>query len=784
MDSIAHPIAGQSLRLSIQGMRCAGCIAAVEAAIHSVEGVDAVQVNFADHSAMVTGEVDPIRLKQALIAVGYDAAVMEGLEDPTEEEQQQQAHYRGLLIKAGISGILGVYLMLGDHLDWFPPIASSEGRQFWPDIALLTFFVMFFAGGHFFQSAIKLLKVHQANMDTLIALGTGSAWLYSTVVIDFYSSLPSLSAYAYFEAAAVILAFINLGNALESRARTHTSAAIRALLGLQPRTARVVRDAKEIDIAIENVGLGETIRVRPGEKIPVDGVIIEGHSSVDESMLTGEALPVEKQLGAKLAAGTINLRGSFLMTASRIGRDTALAQIIHSVRQAQNSKPELARLADRIAAIFVPVVIVIALITFLVWLIFGPEPVLGYAFVTAMTVLVIACPCALGLATPIAVMVAVGRAAQLGILIRQGDALQTAGKLNCLVLDKTGTVTQGRPELSELIACSELSQSQILQYAASLEANSEHPLAIALLKAASEQSLSLLKVRKFQAIIGQGISGQINNQLCLFGNVALLKAHKISTRKLTAKLNKLSAQGHTPMLLAVAGELVGIVAVVDPIKTDSGLAIATLRQAGIRVLMVTGDNPITAQAIAQQAGIDEFRAQVAPAEKADIVRALQAEGATVGMVGDGINDAPALAQADVGFAIGTGTDVAIESADVVLLQGSLQKLAETMALSRRTIVNIEQNLFGAFIYNMIGIPIAAGLLYPVFGLLLNPMLAGAAMAMSSVTVVTNANRLRWISLQNLDQQAEHVVVSSLLHSLKDRYQVLVKSAGSGFFHKL
>lgn len=770
MTTVAQTSTGQSIRLSILGMRCAGCIAAVEAAIRAVEGVEAVQINFADHSAVVNGDVDPLQLKQSLIAVGYDAAVMEGLEDPSEEQHQQQAHYRDLLIKAGCSGVLGIYLMLGDHFAWFPPIASPEGRQFWPQIALVTFAVMFFAGGHFFQSAIKLFKLGQANMDTLIALGTGSAWLYSTVVIDFYRSLPSLSAYAYFEAAAVILAFINLGNALESRARSHTSAAIRTLLGLQPRTARVVRDAKEIDIAIESVGLGETLRVRPGEKIPVDGVMIEGHSSVDESMLTGESIPVEKQAGAKLAAGTINLRGSFLMTASRIGRDTALAQIIQSVRQAQNSKPELARLADRIAAVFVPSVLIIAALSFLVWLVVGPEPVLGYAFVTAMTVLVIACPCALGLATPIAVMVAVGRAAQMGVLIRQGDALQTAGKLNCLVLDKTGTVTQGKPEVSDLITCADFGKNQILQFAASLEAHSEHPLAIALLKAANEQELPLLKVRKFQAIIGQGISGHINDQLCLLGNVDLLKAHKINTGKQTAKLNKLAAQGRTPLLLAVAGELVGIVAVVDPIKLDSSAAIATLRKAGVRVLMVTGDNPITAQAIAEQAGIEEFRAHISPAGKAEIVRELQAEGAKVGMVGDGINDAPALAQADVGFAIGTGTDVAIESADVVLLQGSLQKLGETIALSRRTVANIEQNLFGAFIYNVIGIPVAAGLLYPVFGILLNPMLAGAAMAMSSVTVVTNANRLRWISLQNLDQQPEPSIGSRLLNRLNERYQ--------------
>jgi Cu+-exporting ATPase len=672
---------------------------------------------------------------------------MEGLEDPEDEQIQQQQHYRQLMIKAGVAGGLGLFLMLGEHS--FPAINTAQGREFWPIISLLTLAVLFYSGGHFFQSAYKLIQVKQANMDTLISLGTGSAWLYSTVLIDFSQQLPSLSAHAYFEASAVILAFINLGNALETRARGKTSAAIRALLGLQPRTARVVRDGQEIDIAIDQVGLGETLRVRPGEKIPVDGLVLEGHSNVDESMLTGEAMPVEKTLGAKVAAGTINQQGSFLFAATRIGRDTALAQIIQSVRQAQNSKPALAKLADKISAVFVPTVVAIAALTFLVWLIVGPEPALGYAFVTSMTVLVIACPCALGLATPISVMVAVGRAAQIGILIRQGEALQTAGKISCLILDKTGTVTAGKPALAAVLALAEHSESQVLHYAASLESGSEHPLASAVLAAAAEQNLKLHKVRKFQAISGQGISGRINDQVCLFGNLALMNANGIEVGVHQARLDQLASQGQTPMLLAVAEQLIGIVAVADPIKPDSAQAVQQLQQRGIRVLMVTGDNPITAQAIAKQAGISEFRAQVLPQDKAAVVKELQAQGEIVGMVGDGINDAPALAQADVGFAIGTGTDVAIESADIVLLQGSLLKIGQAISLSKLTVRNIQQNLLGAFFYNSIGIPVAAGLLYPLFGILLNPMLAGAAMAMSSVTVVSNANRLRWVKLDDL-----------------------------------
>jgi len=757
----------KEIRLSILGMRCAGCIASVETALQGVTGVQDVNVNFADHSATVTGNADTDAMKHALKAAGYDAAVMEGLEDPSEEIQQEEARYKELMHKATIAGALGIPLMLGAHLDWFPAMGTPAGTNFWTVVALLTLGVMFHSGAHFFHSAFKLLLLKQANMDTLIALGTGSAWLYSAVVIDYANQLPSLSNHAYFEASAVILAFINLGSALETRARGKTSAAIRALIGLQPRTARVVREGEERDIPIEDVGLGETLRVRPGEKIPVDGILIEGHSTLDESMLTGESLPVEKTVGSTVAAGTMNQQGSFLFTATRIGRDTALAQIIHSVRQAQNAKPALARLADKISSIFVPVVVAISMLTFLIWLMIGPSPAIGYAFVTSMTVLVIACPCALGLATPISVMVAVGRAAQMGVLIRKGEALQMAGKLTCLVLDKTGTVTMGKPSLAKIVALSDLDQDEVLRHAASLESGSEHPLAAAILTAAQERGLKLDRVRKFHAVAGHGIQGEIAKQTWLLGNLALMHDQGVEIGPHLSLMTELSSLGQTPMLLARDKTVIGIVSVADPIKVDSAQAISQLKRQGLRILMVTGDNEITARAIAAEAGIDEIRAQVLPQDKASVVKTLQDLGEIVGMVGDGINDAPALAQADVGFAIGTGTDVAIESADVVLLQGSLLKIADTMALSKLTVSNIQQNLLGAFFYNSVGIPVAAGLLYPLFGILLNPMIAGAAMAMSSVTVVSNANRLRWIPLNHADRTYKRL--PGILSEITSRY---------------
>lgn len=740
----ANSHGSEALRLSILGMRCAGCISAVEGALNSVSGVESVSVNFADHSAIVKGNPDIDALKKSIKAAGFDAAVMEGFEDPSEQEAQELARYRSLMYKAKIAGGFGAFLMIGEHLDWLPMMGMAHSQFFWTVIAVLTLMIMGYCGGHFYKGAYQSFRLRQYNMDTLIALGTGSAWLYSCVMIDYYMAFPALSQHAYFEAAVVILAFINLGNALETQARGKTSGAIRQLLGLQPRTARVVRDGVEMDVPIEEVGLGETLRVRPGEKIPVDGVLVEGHSSVDESMLTGESMPVEKTLGAHVAGGTMNQTGSFLFTATRIGRDTALAQIIKSVRLAQNSKPKIARLADQIASIFVPVVVSISAATFLLWLIFGGEGALSYAFVSSMTVLVIACPCALGLATPISVMVAVGRAAQSGILIRKGEALQTAGKLNCIILDKTGTVTQGKPRVAKVLAFGEFDETTVLQLAASLESGSEHPLAGSILEAAKAQDLKLTRVKQFQSITGRGVSGQCKEQALLFGNKTLMLEQQIPVDDYICVLQELSQLGQTPMLLAVNGQIAGIISVSDPIKDDSAEAVRELKKLGVRLIMVTGDNDITANAIAKQAGITEVKAQVLPEYKAAVVRELQRIGYCVGMVGDGINDAPALAQADVGMAIGGGTDVAIESADIVILQGSLLKVAEAMKLSSATLVNIKQNLLGAFFYNTISIPLAAGLFYPLFGVLLNPMIAGLAMAMSSVTVVSNANRLRWM----------------------------------------
>ncbi len=744
MSSLAQP-ESKLIRLSIAGMRCAGCVSAVETALRSTPGVEAADVNFADHSAFVRGAASPEILRKSVQKAGYDAAVMETLDEPDGQEALEMQRYRTLLGKAGGAAALGVFLMLGEQLGLLPTLDAPTGGGIWALISLATLYVLWYSGGHFFRGALKSWKHRQANMDTLIALGTGAAWFYSTVAILFSGSLPLLARHAYFEAAAVILAFINLGGALELRARGRTSSAIRALIGLQPRTARVVRDGREIDIPIAEVGLGDILRVRPGEKIPVDGVVVEGHSAVDESMLTGEPIPIEKIVGDEVVCGTLNQSGTLLFRAIRIGRDTVLAQIIASVRRAQASKPEIARLADRISAVFVPVVVTLALLTFLAWWMVGPAPALGYAFVTAMTVLVIACPCALGLATPISIMMAVGRAAQSGILIRNGDALQSAGFLATVVLDKTGTVTEGRPRLASIEAAEGWSEEKVLQWAASLEAGSEHPLAAAILAGAEERELTLLPATGFAAVAGHGVSGLIENRAVLLGNLALMNQQNVNIGPFRGRLEALAGRGQTPVLLAANRVAVGLLSVADPIKADSKEAVAKLRSLGVKVLMVTGDNETTAKAVAEMAGIDEVRAQVLPQDKAAEIKALQANGEAVGMVGDGINDAPALAQANVGFAIGTGTDIAIESGDVVIMGGSLLKVAEAIVLSRATMRNIRQNLFGAFVYNVLAIPIAAGVLYPIFGLLLNPMIAGAAMALSSVTVVSNANRLRYIA---------------------------------------
>ncbi len=737
-----------SYRLSIGGMSCAGCVASVETALNSVAGVEEATVNFAEHTAIVKGDMDIADVISVVKLASFDAAELKGGdEEEAEKEAVEFAYYRALIKKAWVAAIVGVPLFVGGMTGFFPEVDTENGQLVWLILGLITLGVMYYSGRQFFTGAWKSFLVHNANMDTLIALGTGSACLYSFVIVLFPDSVPSLARHAYFEAAVIIIALINFGAALEMNARGKTSEAIKRLIGLQPKTARVLRDGKEIDVPISDVGLDETLRVRPGERIAVDGLIIEGHSSIDESMLTGEPMPVEKNIGDEVSTGTINISGTFLFTSKRIGTDTVLAQIIGMVRQAQSTKPAIGRLVDKVASVFVPVVLIFTVITFLLWLNFGGESAVSFALVTAMTVLIIACPCALGLATPISIMVGVGKAAEMGILIRNGDALQQAGKLTTIVLDKTGTVTEGKPSITEMQAAEGVDVMGVLKVGASIEAGSEHPLAAAIVDFAKVKELELLKVENFAAVTGQGVSGVIEGQRVLFGNARLMKNNAVDITQLENKARELSLQGRTSMYLASDGKLQGIIAVSDPVKKDSIEAIKRLHDLGMKVVMLTGDSQSTADAVAKQVGVDEVIAEVLPQDKAAKVVSLQQQGEQVAMVGDGINDAPALAQANVGFAIGSGTDVAIESADITLMRGSLYGVADAIAISRATLRNIKQNLFGAFIYNSFGIPVAAGILYPLFGILLNPMIAGAAMAMSSVTVVSNANRLRFFKFK-------------------------------------
>ncbi len=733
----------ETTRLSISGMSCAGCVSSVEGALQGVAGVSAASVNFAEHTAVAEGDAPVQALIDAVRSAGYDAAELTSAEDESEKESAEAAYYVSLLKKAGFAAVVGFPQFVFGMAGLLPTFETGGGRSFWLAIGLLTLFVLVYSGGHFFSGAWKSAKNRNTNMDTLIALGTGTAWVYSMVIVANPSLVPSMAQHAYFEAAAIIIALINFGSALELRARSKTSEAIKRLIGLQPKTARVVRNGVEQDIAIEEVGLDDTLRVRPGERLAVDGIIIEGSSSINESMLTGEPTPVHKQVGDEVVAGTINKTGSFLFQAKRIGRDTALAQIIEMVRTAQASKPAIGRMVDKVAAVFVPAVLVITVITFFAWLNFGSgDQVISFAIVTAMTVLIIACPCALGLATPISIMAGVGKAAEFGTLIRNGDALQQAGKLDTIILDKTGTVTEGRPSVTSVLALDAWTEEQLLQWGASVEKGSEHPLAEAIVTAADEQQVGLLQVTRFAAIAGHGVEAVIEGKSVLLGNRKLMSDRDVDISVLEATVQELTSQAQTPMFVAVDNKAAGVISVSDAIKEDSVEAIRRMHDIGLKVVLLTGDNHVTAAAVAKQVGIDEVIAEVLPQEKAEKVAALQARGEIVGMVGDGINDAPALARADVGFAIGTGTDVAIESADITLMRGSLLGVVDAIAISKATVRNIKQNLFGAFIYNSLGIPIAAGVLYPFIGLLLNPMIAGAAMAMSSVTVVTNANRLR------------------------------------------
>lgn len=730
-------------RLHIPDMSCAGCVNTVTSALKSVPGVREADVNFADKTATVTGGAAPDTLISAVGGAGYKASLMRDEHAESEKENAEMAHYRDLLKRTVISGAVSAVVFFASMLHILPPIDTPAGRISWGVISLLTLFVLTYGGGRFFTGAWKSLRNHTANMDTLVAIGTGVAWLYSTYVVLFPDTVAEIARHFYFETAAIIITFINAGSALEMRARGKTSEAIKRLIGLKPRTARVLRNGQEVDIPIEEVRLGDVVRVRPGEKIPVDGAITDGSSQVDESMLTGEPMPVDKKAGDEVIGGTINKSGSFLFRATRIGEETALARIIEMVRKAQNTKPEIGRLADRVSGIFVPSVLLIAVFTMLAWFNFGPEPKLTYMLVTTMAVLIIACPCALGLATPISVMVGVGKAAEYGVLIRKGDALQQAGRLTTVVLDKTGTITEGKPVLTALVPLGGASEEELLSLSAGVEAGSEHPLAQAIIDSAREKGIAPGQVDSFEAVSGHGVKAIYGGRAVLLGNRKFMEDNAVNTGGSAGKAEELSASGKTVIFLALDGAVYGLLGISDPVKPDSRDAVGRLKKEGIRVIMLTGDNRITAGAVAKEVGVDDFIAEVLPGGKADEIAALQKKGERVGMVGDGINDAPALAGADVGFAIGSGTDVAIESADITLMRGSLHGVADAVKISRATVRNIKENLFGAFAYNTIAIPVAAGILFPFTGMLLNPVIAGAAMALSSVTVVTNANRLRW-----------------------------------------
>tara|TARA_R110001606_G_C15402061_1_gene653237 strand:- start:8794 stop:11154 length:2361 start_codon:yes stop_codon:yes gene_type:complete len=732
--------------LIIDGASCASCVSKIEKALLSVSGVQSAEMNFAQRTVQVKTNVDVTKLIQAVEKAGYNAKVStsESEEEALEEKDQADwQYYKKLMRDMTLALVLGVPLMIYSLVVGEMTVNTDTERLVWLLVGLLTLGVMVFAGKHFYIGAWNSFKNHSANMDTLIALGTGTAWLYSMVVVFAPEIVPLMARHVYFEATAMIIGLINLGLALEVKARGKTSEAIKRLIGLQAKTARVIRDDKDIDIPIENVLLNDLIRVRPGERISVDGDVVEGHTSIDESMLTGEPMPVEKSAGGQVVAGTINKSGSIVFKATRIGKDTALAQIINMVKRAQNSKPPIGRLADVISAYFVPVVMIIAVLSALVWLNFGPSPAIAYAIVSATTVLIIACPCALGLATPMSVMVGVGKAAEAGVLIRNGEALQTASKITTMVLDKTGTITEGAPKVTDIIVAGSQTEDEILLLVASLEAGSEHPLAMAIVESAADKGISPEKVTDFASLSGMGVEATLQNKSLLFGNEKLMKQQGIAIDQFLDKAQQLAAEAKTPMYFAVDAELAAVIAVADPIKSDSIEAIKRLQNNGIRVVMLTGDNRMTAKAVASMVGITDFVAEVMPEDKAKKVAEYQANGEIVGMTGDGINDAPALAHANVGFAIGTGTDVAIESADITLMRGSLHGLADAIAVSKATLTNIKQNLFGAFIYNVAGVPFAAGVLYPFFGLLLSPVIAGAAMAFSSLTVVTNANRLRF-----------------------------------------
>ncbi|MBZ9539215.1 heavy metal translocating P-type ATPase [Modicisalibacter tunisiensis] len=741
----------QSLELALSGITCASCVRTIQQALDATEGVARAEVNFASRTASVSGTASPQALIKAVEDAGYGAEVIEDLErGEAKREANEAREYRRRLRDTVVALVPGLALM--GLMFVHEPVLGGGERWLWVLVGLATLGVLATAGRVFFVGAVKAFRHHQANMDMLVAVGTGVAWLYSMVVALAPGIVPEAARALYFEASLMIVGLINVGQALEVRARGRTSQALKHLLDLKVQTARVLRDGEERDVAIDEVREGDRLRVRPGERLPVDGEVLEGESFIDESMLTGEPMPVAKRQGDEVAAGTVNGKGSLVYRATRVGQQTRLSRIIEQVRNAQNSRPPISRLADRVAAVFVPTVMILAVITALVWFNVGPEPRIIHMLVAATTVLIIACPCALGLATPISTMIGVGKAAEYGVLIRSGEALQTASRLTTLVVDKTGTLTEGKPSVTDWQAFDD--EARILGLTLALERGSEHPLATALVAHAEAASATPAAIRDFTSLTGRGVQARgPDGERLLLGNAALMQETGVDLAPGRAWIEDAESRARTVIHLAVDGRLAALFAVADPLREDAVAAVARLRQAGLRVVMLTGDAASTAAAIAAEAGIDDYRAGLLPEDKHDAIAELQARGEIVGMVGDGINDAPALARADVGFAIGAGTDVAIESAGIALMRNSLHGVADAIAISSAALRNIKQNLWGAFGYNVLGIPIAAGVLYPATGMLLSPVIAAVAMSLSSVTVVSNANRLRLFTPRETTREA-------------------------------
>jgi Cu+-exporting ATPase len=738
--------------LGVQGMTCAACVGRVERALRKVEGVLDANVNLATERAVVRhapGAVSVAQLKAAVRAAGYDVLEVEGGQDRVDAEREareaeRRALRRRLFVAAGFTVpilllSMGPMLVPGGH-EWLAGIIATQ--TLFLVLFALASVVQFGPGWRFYRAGIASLRHGSPDMNTLVMLGTTAAYGYSVVATFLPGLLPEGTVHVYYEASATIITLILVGKYLEAIAKGRTSEAIKTLLGLQPRTARVVREGSEQEISVEEVIAGDVVVVRPGEKVPVDGVVTQGASFVDESMISGEPVPVEKTEGAEVVGGTINGTGSFRFRAERVGAETVLAQIIQLVEEAQMTRPPIQALADRVVAVFVPIVIGIAALTAAVWLFVGPEPALPLALVAAVSVLIIACPCAMGLATPTSIMVGTGKAAELGVLFRRGDALQTHHEADVVALDKTGTLTEGRPRLTDLVVQDGFDEGEVLRLVAAVEKSSEHPIGRAIVEEAEAHEQVLPEAEAFEAVPGFGVAATVEGRAVQAGADRYMARLGLDVGVFAETAGRLAGEGKSPLYAAVDGRLAAVLAVADPITAETPAAIEAFHALGLGVAMVTGDNRHTAEAIARQLGIDEVRAEVLPDQKAEAVKRLQSEGHRVAFVGDGINDAPALAQADVGIAIGTGTDVAIESADVVLMSGDLRGIPTALALSRATLHNIKQNLFWAFAYNVVLIPVAAGALYPVFGLLLSPVFAAAAMGFSSVFVLTNALRLR------------------------------------------